>query len=517
MRRLRILTLRYLTPRFLTLGRLRRLAGTRPVARVLLGLAAAFVCGVALGVGVAAVFTPESAGTAARMAGAAGQGAGQAAGMQRKDADEAPYAVEVKVRQEGQEGKSPAPVATPAAGDKQPQGAAPANPPADPPATTPATPPDTAPAALPGAGVRLVAKPVEQPPAAETGADLSGAVAPPAVPRDRPAGEAEPHAQAALPETPAAAAPAANDEAALVAAPPSVPQAAGESQAPADHTEMQSGAAAAAGEAPAQGVEAAVPPHPVPKNLELAALPMPGGAAWIRNAVKLPDAPRDVVIAVIIDDMGIDQKRSKLAIGLPAPLTLSFIPYGYHLKELVAASREAGHEIMLHMPMEPMDPDADPGLNALRTTVPLEENHRRLLWALSRFEGFVGLNNHMGSKFTAWKPGMEMVMREVQARGLLFVDSFTNNESVGYALARQHRLPSASRDVFIDHDITRAAIDHSLKELEKIARRRGYAVGIAHPHDLTREMLKTWIIDAKSRGIDFVPISNIAQRGMKTG
>jgi polysaccharide deacetylase 2 family uncharacterized protein YibQ len=215
--------------------------------------------------------------------------------------------------------------------------------------------------------------------------------------------------------------------------------------------------------------------------------------------------------------MGIDQKRSKLAIELPAPLTLSFIPYGYHLKELVAAARAAGHEVMLHLPMEPMDPEADPGPHALRTTVSLEENRRRLEWALSRFDGFVGLNNHMGSKFTSWKAGMELVMQEVQAKGLLFVDSFTSNESVGYALARQHKLPCASRDVFIDHDISRPAIEHSLKELERIARKRGYAVGIAHPHDLSREILKTWIKEAKSRGVDFVPISYIAQRGMKTG
>jgi polysaccharide deacetylase 2 family uncharacterized protein YibQ len=272
-------------------------------------------------------------------------------------------------------------------------------------------------------------------------------------------------------------------------------------------------------EAPTPDATVALPPRPSAKNLQLAALPMPqrGDAAWLRNAVTLPHPPGDVAIAIIIDDMGIDQKRSRLAIGLPAPLTLSFIPYGYHLPELVAAARAAGHEVMLHMPMEPLDAEADPGPNALRTSVPIEENQRRLLWAFSRIDGIVGLNNHMGSKFTAWQPGMEMVMREVEARGLLFVDSFTNNASVGLHLARDRRLPAAARDVFIDHDITRVAIDHSLQELEKVARRRGFAVGIAHPHDLTRDALATWIAQAKTRGVDFVPISHIVQRAMKSG
>jgi hypothetical protein len=260
-----------------------------------------------------------------------------------------------------------------------------------------------------------------------------------------------------------------------------------------------------------------LPPRPRPKNLQLAALPMPRADAWIRNAVAMPDVPRDVMIAIIVDDMGIDQKRSKGIIGLPAPLTLSYIPYGYHLRELIAASRAAGHEVMLHMPMEPLDNNVDPGPNALRTTASVEENRSRLLWALSRVEGIVGLNNHMGSKFTTWRDGMAMVIREVQERGMLFVDSFTNNESVGYLLARERRLPSAARDVFIDHDISRDAIEKSLRELERVARRRGYAVGIAHPHDLTREALRRWMREAETRGVDFVPISQIVRRRMKTG
>jgi polysaccharide deacetylase 2 family uncharacterized protein YibQ len=164
-----------------------------------------------------------------------------------------------------------------------------------------------------------------------------------------------------------------------------------------------------------------------------------------------------------------------------------------------------------------MDAEADPGPNALRTTVSLEENRRRLLWSFSRISGIVGLNNHMGSRFTAWSEGMQMVMEEARDRGLLFVDSFTNNQSVGYRLAREFKLPSASRDVFIDHDIGRDAIDNSLREIEKIARKRGYAIGIAHPHDLTREALEIWIPDARSRGFDFVPISHIVRRTMKSG
>ena len=475
----------------------------QPVGRIATALVAAFACGIVLGVGVAAVITPQRAAVVA--------GALDRPGKD-KISDAVPYAVAVRVREEGRV-RSAGPAGNLPAPETAHAGA--------PPLTLPpmiAPPAETAPAeaaaavlpARPAASAAAAARPTQPslkiphvqvplpaaPPPGDVAAEAGQAV-PGEYPATRPAPPPQAGANGAVQdgvETVAEAGPA----------PPTL-------QPPMP----QSGALQPAAQQLALGPP--VPPRPAPKNLDLAALPMPRDPAWVRNAVKVPEGLRNAVVAIIVDDMGIDQKRSRLAIGLPAPLTLSFIPYGYHLQELAAAARAAGHEVMLHMPMEPLDTEADPGPNALRTSVSIEENRNRLIWALGRIDGIVGLNNHMGSKFTAWQPGMEMVVREAQARGLLFVDSITNNESVGYRLAHGRKLPAASRDVFIDHDITTVAIVHSLQELERVARRKGYAVGIAHPHDLTRELLKRWIVEAKARGIDFVPISYIAQRAMKTG
>ena len=521
---------RWLRP--LPAGRWRQavvLLKTQPVGKITLALAAAFACGVVLGVGVAAFVAPRHADALRTIAAAGAQGAA----AQKKAAERAAYAVPVRVREEGTKPAAPAAVeplqsapgpvapqntATPPAASAQADAAAPAMP-----TPTPSAAPETAPVQAENEAPARVQVP------------LASVVAAPApVP---------------LPKDVAVAEPASAAEAPRLAAPPPVDAIAAVPAPIADalsvaHTDTAPITNSAARPVPAVGQQIALmppslrdpevhspgegaqtpdrpvmqqPPSGTPSP-ELAALPVPrGDAAWIRNAVKLPDVPRSVAIAIIIDDMGIDQKRSKLALELPAPLTFSFIPYGYHLHDLVAAARAAGQEVMLHVPMEPLDPEVDPGPNALRTTVSVEENRRRLLWDFSRLEGFVGLNNHMGSKFTAWKPGMEMVMKEVRAHGLLFVNSFTSNNSVGLHLARAHRLPSAARDIFIDHDITTAAIEHSLKELEQLARRRGFAVGIAHPHDLSREILARWIPEAKARGVSFVPISYIVRREMKSG
>lgn len=549
---------------------------TRPVGRIALALAGAFACGVVIGVGVATLIGPrDSDGTviaaAAGQAGSAQQRVERASyavpvRVRTEGEKPTPSVAEAPPTPKPAEPRNAAPSTAADASATQPAPAAavalaPDTPPVaeakaplpavteplvkapiaaatDTPARVQVPLADVAPAAAPEPAAGPAAKPAAEP---KSAGDATAGAPSPATPETQPdtAAQATPSTPAAS-VTPTAAAPTADP--APAAAPPAAASAdTGDAKAHKDTAPTADSVAppaAAAGQqlallppslpdpevhAPAEGAQTpdrpvVQTPAPGEKKLQLASLPMlHGDAPWIRNAVKLPPTPRNVAIAIIIDDMGIDQKRSKLAIGLPAPLTMSFIPYGYHLHALTAAARAAGHEIMLHVPMEPLDPEIDPGPHALRTTLSVAENRKRLDWDFSRLDGYVGLNNHMGSKFTAWKPGMEMVMDEVRKRGLLFVDSFTSNESVGFHLARADRLPSAARDIFIDHAINRAAIEHSLQELEHIARRRGYAVGIAHPHDLSREILAKWIPEAKARGVSFVPISYIVRREFKSG
>lgn len=250
---------------------------------------------------------------------------------------------------------------------------------------------------------------------------------------------------------------------------------------------------------------------------QLASLPGPRDATWLRHAVRTPREPGKAMIAIVIDDLGIDQKRTRRAIEMPGPMTMSFIPYGYNLARLTKTARAGGHEILLHLPMEPLRRSVDPGPHAMLTTLSAEELRKRLVWNLARMDGYVGINNHMGSRFTAWRPGMRIVMREVRERGLLFLDSWTNKKSYGIEMARANGVPSAVRDVFIDHDIDAASIGKRLRQLESIARRRGFAIGIGHPYDLTIKLLPAWMAAAKKRGIQFVPISTIVRRRITAG
>ncbi len=170
--------------------------------------------------------------------------------------------------------------------------------------------------------------------------------------------------------------------------------------------------------------------------------------------------------------------------------------------------RAAGHELLLHMPMEPMGHE-DPGPGALLTGLPQEELKRRFDTALASFIGFDGVNNHMGSKFTADEEGMKLVVGELQERHLFFLDSRTSAKTVGETVARQYGLPTIGRDIFLDDDMAIDAVRNQMEQAERVARRKGIAVVIGHPHPATLTALEAWLPDAASRGFVFVPLHEL--------
>ena len=243
-------------------------------------------------------------------------------------------------------------------------------------------------------------------------------------------------------------------------------------------------------------------------------LPAPEGEPrWQHYAVAVPPAAGRPMLAIVLDDVGVNRRGAREAIALPAPLTLAFMTYADGLTEMTEAAREAGHELMLHVPMQPVSDTIDPGPNVLRADLPETELRQRLAWGLDRFEGYVGINNHMGSRFTAEAKGMTLVMSELKARGLLFLDSLTAGNSVAAQQAARSGVPYAVRDVFLDNEPDdRAAIHRQLAILEETSRRRGYAVGIGHPHHGTVAALAEWIPEMRARGFELVPISAIVQQ-----
>jgi len=274
---------------------------------------------------------------------------------------------------------------------------------------------------------------------------------------------------------------------------------------------------------PAQTQLAARPvaPQPTPPPLEAlpptkpdALPPVKSDAsrpAWLRYAVAPPAMRGRARIAIVIDDLGVDRRRTERAIALKGPLTLSFLAYADDLPHLTEAAHRAGHELLVHVPMEPMSRAEDMGPNGLAVALSHDEILRRLRWDLDRFEGYVGINNHMGSRFTSNTPAMTEIMAELKARGLLFIDSRTIASTVAAEVAQRLGVPNASRDVFLDNESDATAVGERLAVLEATARRHGSAIAIGHPHDGTLAELALWLDKLDSKGLVLVPVSTIVK------
>lgn len=279
---------------------------------------------------------------------------------------------------------------------------------------------------------------------------------------------------------------------------------------------------------PAEGAEpevAALPSIQVPPPEVLAppvvtvpaALSTPPPAGWRRFAVAAPETGGRPMIAIVIDDLGVDRRRSDKVVRLPGPLTTAFMSYAKDAAQQARAARAHGHELLLHMPMQPQGDNYDPGPDVLEVGLPAEELRRRLAQGLDSFEGMIGLNNHMGSRFTADAEGMRVVMDELRRRGLVFLDSLTTGRSVGVAMAQRAGVPAVARDIFLDNDPHAAAVLAQLEKTEQVARRHGHAIAIGHPHDGTIEALSQWLPTLAGKGLVLVPVSAIVQRRFPAG
>jgi len=255
-------------------------------------------------------------------------------------------------------------------------------------------------------------------------------------------------------------------------------------------------------------------PVPVLEPPAAAASPVVPLPAW--QAYAVPARPGRALVAVIIDDMGVDQRRSARVTQLPGPLTLSYMTYAPHAVEQSAAAHARGHELMMHMPMQPLA-SLDAGPDVLSEQLPPAELHRRIEADLDRFPGFVGINNHMGSKFTAYQPGMKIVMQSLHQRGLLFIDSMTTAKSVGMAEARAAGVPTARRNIFLDDFEDQASVAAQLAKAEEQAMSAGSVIVIGHPHDGTIAALAAWLPGLEKKGITLVPVTAVVKAREASG
>lgn len=237
--------------------------------------------------------------------------------------------------------------------------------------------------------------------------------------------------------------------------------------------------------------------------------------AWKEYARPYESQDKDrPKIAILVTGIGLNSKSSELAITrLPGQIDLGFSPYGRELQKWMDIGRQHGHEGFLMIPTEPLKyPENDPGPHTLLTGASSRDNLKKLDWLLSQMTGYVGVVNEMGSKFTASEADIMPILKDLNGRGLMFLDARSTRFSVAAKLARRIAMPRAFNNLYIDNVINATEIAKNLAILENTARTYGAALGVARAFPLTITEIDRWARGLKSRGIDLVPITAIANR-----
>lgn len=223
-----------------------------------------------------------------------------------------------------------------------------------------------------------------------------------------------------------------------------------------------------------------------------------------------PDGRELPRVAIIIDDMGYHQGLGSALLALEMNLTYSFLPHAPFTRDQGEQARQQGREILVHMPMEALDPAWDPGPGALYLADPLAEVAQKVAQNLALVPHAVGINNHMGSRYTGDHAAMRQFFKLLSGQDLLFIDSGTSSSSVAMETARAMGFKASRRHVFLDNVKTQEDVCRQLKQLVKEANERGWAIGIGHPNEATLIAL-TRCRDMLSRQVRLVGVSELVR------
>lgn len=221
---------------------------------------------------------------------------------------------------------------------------------------------------------------------------------------------------------------------------------------------------------------------------------------------------RGTRIAIVVSGLGISQTGTMRAVrDLPEEVTLAFAANGNSLSRWVPEARRNGHEVLLQLPMEPFDyPDNNPGPNTLVTSKSPATNVANLHKDMARMDSYTGVMNYLGGKFLADPDALEPVMRDIAARGLMFLDDGSTAQSLSGRFAGALSIPHAFASLTLDTEVNQGAILKKLDDLERIAARNGSAIGVAAGFDESIAAIKKWVDAAQGRGIEIVGVSALA-------
>lgn len=216
-------------------------------------------------------------------------------------------------------------------------------------------------------------------------------------------------------------------------------------------------------------------------------------------------------MAIIIDDFGYSNEPINAFAEINRPLTFAVLPYRPHSSEAASRGLSSGHQVILHLPLEPLSAAAQSEQVTIGSGMSDSDIRSTAARAIQSIPGIIGVNNHQGSRATADQRVMRQVLSEIKSNNLFFVDSRTNSQSVAVAVARQMGVKTTANELFIDNENEVSAVKRQLRTAQNIALRNGSVVVIGHARLTTAAAVREMIPEIESSGIRLVFVSEMVR------
>ena len=219
-----------------------------------------------------------------------------------------------------------------------------------------------------------------------------------------------------------------------------------------------------------------------------------------------------VKIAIVIDDLGYNTNNLELICDIKIPLTISILPNLLYSRQIALDVDRCGHEVILHLPLEPYKKDAPLEANTICLDMPEDVVREKLDISIKSIPTAKGISNHMGSRVTENEEMISLIFRELERRKLYFLDSLVTDKSVCKRIANRTKTGFAKRDIYLDNKNEDAYIRNQLQFLVEKAKREGSSIGIGHDGDLTIKILSEEMPRLKDEGVEFVFVSELIEK-----
>ncbi len=227
------------------------------------------------------------------------------------------------------------------------------------------------------------------------------------------------------------------------------------------------------------------------------------------NGIAAAGTPPTARIALIIDDIGLSRSIARCFLKIPADLTFAVLPHLPYSNQLAHEIHDQGRELLLHQPMEPFDPQLSPGPGAVYVGDSRDQIKKVVAANIQCVPHAIGVNNHMGSRFTSTNPAILTALQAIKREGLFFIDSMTSHRSCAYQTACRINMSTGRRDAFLDTVRGPSAIINRLYQLVNCALTTGTAIGIGHPFPETAAAIHQFNAEIRDTGVGITSISSV--------